>query len=82
MLAVGAVIAAIAIRKAEVLPRRSGIPLALGFVLFIPQSFAPPSARIGHGPLVAVGSIRLGAAIHNAAAGSRRGTARSLRTRT
>lgn len=69
-LAVGAAMAATAIRKADVLPRHSGIPFALGFVLSIPQFFAPPLARIGHGLLLAVGSIRLAAVIHHAAPAS------------
>ncbi|MEU8259767.1 hypothetical protein AB0C02_03975 [Micromonospora sp. NPDC048999] len=54
-LAVGAVLAAIAIWRSGVLPRYSGIPLAVGFALFLPQFFTPPAVRITHGVLVGVG---------------------------
>lgn len=57
LLAVGAVLAAIAIWRCEVLPRFSGVLFALGFALFLPQFFTPPAVRITHGVLVAVGSI-------------------------
>ncbi|MFU8851369.1 hypothetical protein ACNAW0_10355 [Micromonospora sp. SL1-18] len=54
-LAVGAVMAGIAIWRSGVLPRYSGIPLAAGFVLFLPQFFTPPAVRITHGVLVGIG---------------------------
>ena len=57
LLAAGAVLAAVAIWRSGVLARASGILFAVGFVLFLPQFFAPPAVRIAHGVLVAAGSI-------------------------
>ena len=54
-LAAGAVLFAAAIWRSGALPRWSGIPLALGFALFLPQFFTPPAVRIAHGLLVAIG---------------------------
>lgn len=54
-LASGAVLAAVAVWRSRVLPRYSGVPMALGFVLFIPQFYTPPAVRIGHGVLLALG---------------------------
>jgi len=59
LLGVGAVLAGVAIWRSGVLPRYSGILFALGFALFIPQFYTPAAVRIGHGVLVAVGSIWL-----------------------
>ncbi len=54
-LAAGSILFATAIRRSGILPRWSGIPLALGFALFLPQFFTPPAVRIAHGLLVMVG---------------------------
>ncbi len=54
-IAVGAILFAIAIWRSGVLTRWSGIPLAAGLALFLPQFYTPPSVRIGHGLLVAIG---------------------------
>ena len=54
-LAAGAVLFGAAIWRSSVLARWSGIPLALGFALFLPQFFTPPAVRIAHGLLVLVG---------------------------
>jgi len=54
-LAAGAVLFGAAIWRSGTLPRWSGIPLALGFALFLPQFFTPPAVRIAHGLLVAIG---------------------------
>ncbi len=54
-LAAGSILFAAAIRRSGILPRWSGIPLALGFALFLPQFFTPPAVRIAHGLLVMVG---------------------------
>ncbi|MDV4343862.1 hypothetical protein HL657_11935 [Methanoculleus sp. YWC-01] len=54
-LAAGAILFAAAIWRSGTLPRWSGIPLALGFALFLPQFFTPPAVRIAHGLLVMVG---------------------------
>jgi hypothetical protein len=57
LLAVGAVLAAVTIWRSGVLARYSGIPFAVGLVLFFPQFYTPAAVRIGHGVLVGVGSI-------------------------
>ncbi|MDN7012178.1 hypothetical protein FGW20_03805 [Methanoculleus sp. FWC-SCC3] len=54
-LAAGAILFAAAIWRSGILARWSGIPLALGFALFLPQFFTPPAVRIAHGLLVMVG---------------------------
>ncbi|HEX5598428.1 MAG TPA: hypothetical protein VFX61_20785 [Micromonosporaceae bacterium] len=64
-LAVGAILAAAAIWRSEVLPRYCGIPFALGFGLFLPQFYTPPAVRIGHGVLVAVGLAWMALALWN-----------------
>lgn len=54
-LAAGSILFEAAIWRSGVLARWSGIPLALGFALFLPQFFTPPAVRIAHGLLVMVG---------------------------
>jgi hypothetical protein len=54
-LAAGIILFAIAIWRSGVLPRWSGIPLAVAFALFIPQFYTPPFARVAHGLLILVG---------------------------
>lgn len=58
-LGAGAVLAAVAVWRSGRLPRHSGIPLAVGLALFIPQFYAPPAVRIAHGVLVGVGAAWL-----------------------
>jgi hypothetical protein len=58
-LAVGAVLAAVAVWRSGVLPKYSGVPFAVGFALFIPQFFTPPAVRISHGVLVGIGCVWL-----------------------
>jgi hypothetical protein len=60
-LAVGAIMAAIAVWKSPPLARWSGIPFALGFALYIPQFFGSRPLRVGHGLLVMVGCLLLAA---------------------
>lgn len=57
LLAVGAsgVLAAVAVWRGGLVPRWTGIPLAAGLVLYLPQFFTPPAGRIAHGVLLAVG---------------------------
>jgi hypothetical protein len=69
LLAAAAVVAATAVWRSGVLPRPSGILFALGFVLFLPQFFAPPAVRIAHGVLVAAGSAWLALGLWQASAG-------------
>jgi hypothetical protein len=57
LLGIGTVMAAVAIWKSGTLPRWSGVPFALGFVLYIPQFFGTQPVRVAHGLLVAVGCV-------------------------
>ncbi len=57
LLAIGAVMVATVIWKSDVLAKWSGIPLALGFGLFIPQFFGTQPIRVAHGLLIAVGCL-------------------------
>lgn len=58
-LAVGTILFAVAIWRSGIMTRWSGIPLAAGFALFIPQFFTPQPVRVGHGLLVMVGCLVL-----------------------
>ncbi|GAA4443746.1 hypothetical protein [Phytohabitans houttuyneae] len=55
VLALGGVLAALAVRRSGVLPRSSGVLFGLGLVLFLPQFFTPAPIRIAHGVLLAAG---------------------------
>ena len=57
LLGVGAVLAAIAIARSGALPPASGVLVAIGFALFIPQFFLAQPLRVTHGALVALGCI-------------------------
>lgn len=63
LLAVGMVLAAVAIWRCGLLSRWSGVPAAVGFTLFIPQFFAGAEVRIAHGALITAGCAWLGAAL-------------------
>ncbi|MFI7226531.1 hypothetical protein ACIBO5_25265 [Nonomuraea angiospora] len=63
VLAVGAVMAAIAVWRSGTLPKWSGTALAMGFALFIPQFFGPYPLRIAHGALIMIGGLWLAAAL-------------------
>lgn len=56
-LALASVLAALAIRRGRVLPAWTGWLLAAGFVLYLPQFFAPYPLRVVHGVLVAAGCL-------------------------
>lgn len=58
-LAVGPILFAVAIWRSRMLDKWSGIPLAAGFALFIPQFFTPQPVRVAHGLLVMVGCLVL-----------------------
>jgi hypothetical protein len=53
--AVGAVLTAVAAWRSGLLARWSGVPFAIGFVLFVPQFFGSPAIRAAHGALVLLG---------------------------
>lgn len=59
-LAVGAVLVSVAVWRSEV--RYAGLVFAAGFVLFLPQFFAPGPVRIAHGVLMLVGLVWFGLA--------------------
>jgi hypothetical protein len=66
LLAAGAILTALAIPRSGVMPRWSGVPYAVGFVLFLPQFYAPPAVRIAHGVLVAAGLLWLALSLRRA----------------
>ena len=57
LVAVGAVLTAVALGRGGSPAARAGLLLAAGFVLFLPQFFAPPSLRIAHGLLLALACL-------------------------
>jgi hypothetical protein len=56
-LAIGCILSAIGIWRSRTLPKWSGIPLALGFLLYIPQFVGTQPIRVAHGLLVAIGCL-------------------------
>ncbi len=68
LLAIGAVLASVALWRCAVLPRWIGIPFAAAMVLFLPQFYASPSVRIAHGALMLVSLVLLAGALWRAAA--------------
>ncbi|NUP02645.1 MAG: hypothetical protein HOV96_11795 [Nonomuraea sp.] len=63
LLGVGTVMAAVAIWRSGILPKASGIALAAGFALFIPQFFCPYPVRVAHGVLIMIGGLWAAAAL-------------------
>lgn len=59
LLAVGPVLAALAVRRSGVVPSAGAVVLAVGMALFLPQFFAPAPIRIAHGVLVGLGCLWL-----------------------
>lgn len=55
LVAVGAAAAAVAIARSRLLAGWAGIPMAVGFALFIPQFYVDAPLRIGHGVLIGFG---------------------------
>jgi hypothetical protein len=66
----GAVLSAITIWRAGVLPRSSGVLFGVGFALFLPQFFTPAAVRIAHGVLVAGGALWLALVLWRATPGA------------
>ena len=52
-----------AVWSSGVLPRWSGVPIALGFALYIPQFFGNQPIRVAHGLVVAAGCLWLATGI-------------------
>ncbi|PTB19123.1 hypothetical protein C9I57_18955 [Trinickia symbiotica] len=63
LLAIAAFIVAIAIWRSVSYPRWSGIPLAIGLALYIPQFFGTQPLRVAHGLLVGIGCWWIAAGI-------------------
>lgn len=59
LLTVATIMAATAVWKSGRFPKWSGVPLALGFALYIPQFFGTQPLRVAHGLLVAAGCLWL-----------------------
>jgi hypothetical protein len=57
LLAVAGLLAAIAIWRSGILPKWSGIPFAIGLLMYIPQFFLQQPLRVAHGLLVALGCL-------------------------
>ncbi len=57
LLAIGAILAAIAIWKSLRLAKWGGVLFAFGFALYIPQFVATQPIRVAHGVLIAIGCI-------------------------
>jgi Domain of unknown function (DUF4386) len=53
-LAVGTILFATVIWRSSSLPTWIGMPLAVGFALYIPQFFEPQSIRVAHGLLITI----------------------------
>lgn len=63
LLAAGLILAAVATGRSGAFPKWGGLPLALGFVLYIPQFFGSQPIRVAHGLLVAAGCLWLAASL-------------------
>lgn len=57
LLGIGVIVASIAIWRSGTLTRWAGIPLAIGFALYIPQFEAPQGLRVAHGLLITIGCV-------------------------
>jgi hypothetical protein len=57
LLGIGIVVSAIAVWRSGVLAKWVGIPLAVGFALYIPQYTAPQYLRVAHGLLITVACL-------------------------
>jgi hypothetical protein len=66
LLAVGGVLAAIAVWRSGTMARASGVVFAIGYLLFLPQFFTPPAVRIAHGIVLGVGLVWLAIALRGA----------------
>ncbi|WP_456278747.1 hypothetical protein [Bacillus sp. AK128] len=57
LLAIGSALVAISIWRSGTMTKWAGIPLALGFILYLPQYVATQPLRIIHGLVIAIGCI-------------------------
>jgi hypothetical protein len=63
LLAVGTILFAIVIWRSNSHPTWSGIPLAVGFALYLPQFFEPQSIRVAHGLLIMIACLLIARSI-------------------
>lgn len=63
LLAIGAIVAAIAVWRSRLLSKWSAVPLAVGFLLYLPQYMATQPVRVAHGLLITVGCLWLAASM-------------------
>jgi len=57
LLGIGITLSAIAVWRSGMFARWAGIPLAVGFALYIPQYVAPQYLRVAHGLMIAVACL-------------------------
>lgn len=57
LLAISLIMAAISIWRTGILSKASGIPLALGMLLYLPQYMASQPLRVAHGALMTLGCV-------------------------
>ena len=57
LLGVGVIVSALAIWRSGILVKWIGIPLAVGFALYVPQYMAPQYLRVAHGLLITVSCV-------------------------
>jgi hypothetical protein len=57
VLAVGTIMVAVAARKSRMMSKWSGVPLAAGFALYLPQFAASQPLRVIHGAIIAVSCL-------------------------
>lgn len=65
LLAAGTIVFAVAIWKSSSPTRWSGIPLAIGFALYLPQFGTPQEIRVTHGLLIMIACILIAWSISN-----------------
>ncbi len=63
LLAIGTILAAISIWSSNIMTKWCGIPLAIGFLLYIPQYTGTQPIRVTHGILVALGCIGIAVSV-------------------
>jgi hypothetical protein len=63
LLTFGVLLAEIAVWRSADLPRWSGLPLVVGFALYLPQYLASQPVRVAHAALITVGCFRIASAL-------------------
>jgi hypothetical protein len=63
LVAAGAILLALTVRRGGVLPRWSAVPLAFTVTLYLPQFFATPGLRVAHGIVLAASAVWVAVAV-------------------